>query len=124
MTRRILILDDIRSDGDIGIDIPHFSGDDKEPKDSVLIARTYTMAIQALSLLGPWDEVYLDHDLGSVNGKTGYDVILWLEERALLYRFDLIPKKLICISSNPAGAKRINEGWESIQKLIAEICEQ
>lgn len=119
MTKRILLIDDIRSDCDInGLDIPRFI-DGPEPIESVLIARTYTLGVDALRLMGPWDILYLDHDLAAPGltqpEKTGYDIILWLEEQLHNKNYHLIPGEMICVSANPPGRDRINQGWSAIQ---------
>lgn len=124
MTRRILIVDDIRSEEHIaGLDIPRYDPSDPlEPKDSVLIARTYTLGIQALQLMGPWDVLYLDHDLscpGLVEAeKTGYHVACWIEEQVHNQNLHLVPKNIICISSNPAGIQKIEACWKAIQNKL------
>lgn len=87
-----------------------------------LIARTYWTGIAALEKMGPWDLLFLDHDLNSFEPgptlerlgreRTGYDVICFLEENP-----QFLPKEIRCISSNPAGRKRIEM---VIQKLYEE----
>jgi mRNA-degrading endonuclease YafQ of YafQ-DinJ toxin-antitoxin module len=59
-------------------------------------ARTYNEAIIALTNDGPWDIVYLDHDLGGK--KTGYDILCYLENNK-----DLLPKEIRLITLNPVG---------------------
>lgn len=45
------------------------------------VARTFEDGIKALAEEGPWDILYLDHDLGDENPKhTGYGVMCFLEE--------------------------------------------
>lgn len=124
MTKRVLIIDDIRSDGDIGFNFPHFAKGESEPDYSILIARTYTLGIQALELMGPWDELHLDHDFGDPTGKTGYDVVCWIEQQAHDFKFAYVPSKLNCISSNASGIGRINQAWEAIQARLPELMEQ
>ena len=77
-----------------------------------VIARNYWEGINQLKLNWPWDLLLIDHDissfelLGGLSGKewTGYDIMFWLEDPANeQYR----PKKIVCVSSNPPGAKRI-----------------
>lgn len=85
---RYLLIDDCR----------HFGVD--------CIALNYQEGIRQLQLNGPWDVVYLDHDLASyVDGveKTGYDIMCWLEENP-----EYLPGKIECCSSNPVGKGRIN----------------
>jgi hypothetical protein len=44
------------------------------------VPRTFSEGIQALRE-GPWDLLFLDHDLGDPNPRhTGYDILCWLEE--------------------------------------------
>ncbi len=124
MTKKILIIDDVRADGDIGIDFPHFAKGASEPNESVLIARTYSMGIAALELMGPWDVLYLDHDYGDATGKTGYDIICWIEQMAHSFKFNLIPKEMVCISSNGAGIENINRGWKAIQERLPELIKE
>ena len=67
-----------------------------------------TNVTQVIKLLesGEVEELSLDHDLGSVdeNGResTGYDVLVWIEERVVMEEFR--PPKLSVHSANPAGA--------------------
>ncbi len=75
-----------------------------------MIARNYEMGILALEKAGPWDLLYIDHDLGL--GKSGYDVMCWLEKNP-----QYAPKKIICVSSNPPGRKRI----EFVIKKILDV---
>lgn len=70
--------------------------------------------------LGIHDEIYLDHDLGE--GKpTGYDIIVELErmvhesENAKAW----FPRKIVCVSLNGAGRKRIELVIESIKRMLA-----
>jgi hypothetical protein len=76
------------------------------------ICRNYSDGIKALQE-GGWDCLYLDHDLKSfdVDGreKTGYDVMVFLEQN-----LELLPKRIVCVSANPSGRKRIEQ---VIQKL-------
>jgi hypothetical protein len=72
-----------------------------------LIARTYWTGIDALTKMGPWDVLLLDHDLNSfVEGTnkeyTGYDVMCFLEANP-----EFLPKRIEVVSSNPVGRKRM-----------------
>lgn len=124
MTKKVLIIDDIRSDGDIGFLWPNYAEGEREPDYSCLIARTYTLGVQALELMGPWDHLYLDHDFGDPQGKNGYNVLCWIEEQMFNYKFALVPSKMTCVSSNGSGVARINQAWESIQKRLPELMEE
>lgn len=124
MKKKILIIDDFRSEKEIGLMYPTFDVSNAEPLESVLIARTYTLGINALRFMGPWDTLYLDHDFGDPIGKTGYHVLCQIEEWAYDYKFDLIPKNLICVSSNASGIEKINKGWASVQARLPQLMEE
>lgn len=67
------------------------------------IARTFDDGIKALKEEGPWDLLYLDHDLGEADpAKTGYDIMCFLEANP-----ELLPKQIKCVSSNPVGRQKI-----------------
>jgi hypothetical protein len=127
MTKKILIIDDIRSEIHIGLDdLIRFKDGEKEPVQSVLIARTYYLGLQAIWHLGPWDVLYLDHDLGApglITGKemNGYHVVEELERLAHRGKFQQLPKELICVSANPVGRKKIEAGWKAIQEALPEL---
>lgn len=65
-------------------------------------ARNYEEGIYQLKNCGPWDLLYLDHDLGE--DKTGYDVMCWLEENT-----EYLPGEIVCVSANPVGKDRITQ---------------
>ncbi len=76
--------------------------DDIRTFNTTRIARNFDQAIDAITNDGPWDIIYLDHDLGE-NEKTGYDVISWIEQ------FHTPPGAIVCVSMNPPGRDRINQ---------------
>jgi hypothetical protein len=49
----------------------------------------------------------LDHDLGDDNHGTGYDVLLWLEEKVFLNGFRP-PNHIFVHSSNSSAAQKMN----------------
>ena len=74
-----------------------------------IVARTYDEGIKALTLLGPWDILHLDHDLGTIrickiNGReaTGYNVLVFLENNP-----EFIPKRITIITGNPAARPKM-----------------
>jgi hypothetical protein len=67
-----------------------------------VVAKTYEDGIRALKEDGPFDILYLDHDLGQEDHKTGYGIMCWLEAN-LKY----LPGDVICVSRNPAGRRDI-----------------
>jgi len=67
------------------------------------IARTFDDGIEALTKEGPWDLLYIDHDLADPSpSKTGYDILCYLE-----VNLELLPDKIICVSQNPVGRAKI-----------------
>ena len=82
------------------------------------VCRTPEGGIMALKYGGPWDELYLDHDMGFMPYITegyefgsepyikfegsGYGVACFLEAHP-----EFKPKKVIVVSSNPPGVKQI-----------------
>jgi hypothetical protein len=62
-------------------------------------ARTYDDGIVALQN-GPWDVLYLDHDLGEE--KTGYDITNWLEQNPAYQ-----PEAVVLVTMNPVGRENI-----------------
>jgi hypothetical protein len=82
---RSLLIDDLR---DIGADT---------------IARTFDEGMSALQNQGPWDILYLDHDLGDPDTKkTGYNIVNWLERNPQYW-----PNAIQVVSSNPVGRQNI-----------------
>jgi hypothetical protein len=67
------------------------------------IARTFDDGIEALTNGGPWDTLFLDHDLGEEDPKkTGYGIICFLEENQ-----NLLPKEIVLVTSNPVGRQKM-----------------
>lgn len=70
------------------------------------VDRTYDHGIASLKEDGPWDILFLDHDLASFDEggreKTGYDVICFLEANP-----EFLPKKIIIVSANPVGRQKM-----------------
>jgi hypothetical protein len=67
------------------------------------VARTYDDGISALKNEGPWDTLYLDHDLGELDPrKTGYGIMNFLEQNP-----ELLPKNIVLVTSNPVGRKQM-----------------
>lgn len=72
------------------------------------VARTFAEGIEALEN-GPWDVLYLDHDLGEKDGNDGTGIMNWLEEFP-----EYKPGRIEIVSSNPVGRERM-------QKIINKI---
>lgn len=66
------------------------------------VARTFKEGIEALKEQ-QWDELYLDHDLGSTRpNETGYDILCWLETNQ-----QHLPHDIVLVTANPVGAERM-----------------
>lgn len=70
---------------------------------------------ETIELLENYDveELSLDHDLGIE--ETGYDVVLWLEEKVVMEGY--IPPVIKVHSSNPAGRDRMLQGIRKINQM-------
>ncbi len=97
---RVLLIDDTRME-----DAPNIM------RRIDLIARNARMGFDALSKMGPWDLLLLDHDLNSfdANGRewTGYDIMCFLEEEVAAGRESILPGRIEIVSSNPVGRRRM-----------------
>lgn len=60
-------------------------------------------------------ELSLDHDLGDDEHGTGYDVILWIEEKVATQGFT--PPKIKVHSANPPARLKMEAGIKNINKL-------
>lgn len=74
-----------------------------EPDDGWVRAKTAGFAVMLLATT-EFDEISLDHDLGSETSGTGYDVACWLEEEAMSNPQFLIP--IVHIHTANAGARK------------------
>ncbi|WP_440080219.1 cyclic-phosphate processing receiver domain-containing protein [Pseudomonas syringae] len=72
---------------------------------------------EAIKLLQDFDveEISLDHDLGDDQRGTGYDVILWIEEKVALDGF--VPPKIVVHSANVSARLKMEQGIKNIIKL-------
>lgn len=80
--------------------------DDKRDMPDGIIARDFESGKKMLAL-GGFDVLYLDHDLGEIN--TGYDIINWASE----YADEILPPKIVVVSSNPVGLENIGRALVS-----------
>lgn len=82
--------------------------DDSKPEPhGCSVARTYDDAVRMLRRY-EWDVLYLDHDLGDADGRTGYDLLVQMRAEAR------VPADVVCISWNPVGKRRIQNLWSDI----------
>lgn len=98
----ILLIDDMRTDESLAS-----MGHGTNPTRTV---RTYDEAIKVLSTEGPFDLVYLDHDLGEDDmAKTGYGIMNFLEANT-----QFLPGKIILVTSNPVGRRQMQTVIEKL----------
>lgn len=91
--------------------------DDLREIKASIVARTFEQGINALKNDGPFDVLYLDHDLGEIDGHgsevprsvdgelympNGYGIMCFLEANPYL-----LPKDIVIVSSNPVGRQRM-----------------
>jgi len=79
----------------------------KWPKEAIKLLETGRVTV-----------ISLDHDLGNDQKGTGYDVILWMEERVATTSF--IPPNIMIHTSNPSAYKKMENGVKSIYRLYKE----
>lgn len=72
---------------------------------------------EAIELLesGSVTHLSLDHDLGDDQRGTGYDVLLWIEQKVVLHRF--VAPEITIHSANPAARQRMLAAVDAIMKL-------
>lgn len=102
---RVLLIDDTRDESSPNI---------KRSLD--LIARNYWSGIDALTKMGPWQTLLLDHDLNSFDETgtteyTGYTIVSFLEKHP-----EFLPKEIILVTSNPAGRLRMQAVLDKLYK--------
>ena len=79
-----------------------------------IYARNLEQAFAALAKRKKWDEVWLDHDLGMVDGREQdiWPIVGFFEQRA---QYDPIQiANLYIITSNPVGAQRMKLALDNI----------
>jgi hypothetical protein len=100
VAKRILAIDDMR-----------------ECKGATVLARTYQEGLDLLFKMGPWDELWIDHDLASYDAegreKTGYDILCHLEALWPTTRVDTI----VLLTSNSSGRLRMIQVMENFLKF-------
>jgi hypothetical protein len=92
--------------------------DDERPcKGANIVARTYEDGLKALEL-GPWDELWLDHDLGAVEQQkikgreaTGYDILCFMEQ---VFPPSKLPKKILLLTSNASARPKMEAAIERL----------
>lgn len=90
----------------------------REPEPGWVWVKTADQAIKLLES-GRVAAISLDHDLGfdeSGAARTGYEVVLWIEEAVALRGF--LPPEMTVHSANPPGHERLLRGIEAIRRRM------
>jgi hypothetical protein len=98
--------------------------DDCRPTPVGWIGCRWPSEVVDLLLAGSVTDLSLDHDLGDAEDSlaenrkeiTGYDVLVWLEEKVCLDRFDP-PASIVVHSSNAAARKKMQAAIDNIYRL-------
>jgi len=94
--------------------------DERTPPRDFVGVSTPEMAIKLIELAASKGErieiLSLDHDLGlfdpeTLEERTGYDVLCWLEKNP-----DLLPREVIIHSANPVGRRRMKMVLDAIER--------
>ncbi len=93
--------------------------DVREAPEGWIHVRTPEEAIDLLRS-GEVEELSLDHDLGLATPeaeRTGYDVLLWLEEQVATGIWKNAVPVISIHSANPVGWRRMEQAIQSIRRL-------
>jgi hypothetical protein len=93
--------------------------DVRQAPDGWVHVKTPEEAIELLSS-GKVEEISLDHDLGlatSEGERTGYDVVLFLEEALATGAWNHAVPLILIHSANPVGWRRMEQAINSIRRL-------
>lgn len=86
--------------------------DDIREKDVSRVARSYEDGLCALTQEGPWDILYLDHDLGDEDPKkTGYGIMCFLEQFP-----QYLPGQVVLVTANPVGRQNMQRVLNKLDK--------
>jgi hypothetical protein len=89
--------------------------DDVRPAPDGWVLVRWPAEVIALLETGEVEELSLDHDLGDEH-RTGYDVLVWIEEAVALRGFQ--PPVIAVHSANAVGRQRMAAAIESIQRYV------
>ena len=91
--------------------------EDKRPTPAGWIRCRWPSEVIEYLKKGNVEAISLDHDLGEVgpNARTGYDVLMWVEEKVFLKGF--IPPKIFVHTSNPSASIRMVQAVVKINEL-------
>lgn len=92
--------------------------DDERPTPDGWIGCRWPQDVIARMMCGDVEAVSLDHDLGDDEHGTGYDVLLFIEERVHL---GMIPPKIYIHTANPAARQRMQAAVHSIHNIYRRM---
>ena len=88
--------------------------DDAKPEpEGCAVARSYDDAVR-MCRRWRYDTIYLDHDLGDAQGRTGLDLLRQLIAEGIC------PPKMVCISWNSVGRANIEAEWKDWSTRVPE----
>ena len=91
-----------------------FLDDERPAPEGFLLVRWPDEVIQLLEH-GQVTHLSLDHDLGDDERGTGYDVLLWLEEKVITEGFKP-PERITIHSANASAWTKMSQAIDSIHK--------
>lgn len=98
--------------------------DTRAAPDNFILVKTAHECIALLKKLSREQEtcniLSLDHDLGDDDKGTGYDVLLWIEERSFHDKDFIIPRQILIHSSNSSAKVKMNLAIISIMRIYNE----
>lgn len=110
-------LDDERAPKDWVPKMRWFRGRDPSELREWVWVRTVPDAIELLEA-GGIAELSLDHDLGEEGEGDGYDVLLWIEERAATDE-GYVPPLIHVHTSNVIARERMESAVASIERIVS-----
>ncbi len=96
-----------------------FLDDERQPPDDSWTLVQWPHEVISLIKNNDIDAISLDHDLGDDSIGTGYDVVLWIEEKVALG--EMIPPKITVHSANISARKKMIAGIKNIYKISQSI---
>lgn len=88
--------------------------EDERPTPEGWVRCRWPEDVIALLKKGNVEEISLDHDLGEFgnDARTGYDVLLWIEEKVIMEGFK--PPNIDIHTRNPSAERRM---WQAVMKI-------
>lgn len=92
--------------------------DERTPPDGWVLAR-WPDEVVSMMESEEVSEISLDHDLGDDDRGTGYDVVLWVEERVFTDP-NFVPPKMHVHSANVSARNKMEMGISRIERKVRE----